>query len=66
VPRLSVTWCPPVYRVRIVIIIVVYLGAFRLAPHDAGPLAAGSILGGLLAAEPVLPRPARQLPASAR
>jgi hypothetical protein len=65
-PKLSVTWRRPVYRVRAVIIIVIYLGAYRLAPHDAVPLAAGSVLGALLAAEPARERPARSLPGSAR
>jgi hypothetical protein len=38
-----------------VIIIVVYLGAFRLAPHESVPLAIGSVLGGRRAAEPARP-----------
>lgn len=48
----SVTWRVPGWRVRTVIIIVIYLVAFRWAPHAAIPLAVGGTLGGLLAAEP--------------
>jgi hypothetical protein len=55
-PMLSVRWRSPAYRVRAVIIVVIYLAAFRLAPHDSVPLAVGSGLGGLLAAEPARPR----------
>jgi hypothetical protein len=40
-------------RLRAVIIIVIYLGAFRLAPNDSVPLALGGFLGSLLAAQPI-------------
>jgi len=40
-------------RLRAVIVIVIYLVAFRLAPGDSVPLALGGALGGLLALEPV-------------
>lgn len=39
-------------RQRAVIVIVIYLAAFRLAPGDGVPLAVGSLLAGLLAIEP--------------
>jgi hypothetical protein len=38
-------------RRRIVIVIVIYLAAFRLAPGDSVALALGGALGGLLAIE---------------
>jgi hypothetical protein len=55
-PVLSVRWRSPAYRVRAVIIVVIYLAAFHLAPQDWVPLAVGSVLGGLLAAEPACSR----------
>jgi len=39
-------------RLRAVIVIVIYLAAFRFAPGDSVPLALGGALGGLLAMEP--------------
>jgi hypothetical protein len=36
-----------------VIVIVIYLGAFRLAPNDSVPLALGGLLGSLVAAHPI-------------
>jgi hypothetical protein len=39
-------------RPRAVIVIVIYLTAFRLAPGDSLPLAVGTVLAGLLAIEP--------------
>jgi hypothetical protein len=38
-------------RLRAVIVIAIYLAAFRLAPGDSVPLALGGALGGLLAFE---------------
>jgi hypothetical protein len=35
-----------------VIVIVIYLAVFRLAPGDSLPLAVGTVLAGLLAIEP--------------
>jgi hypothetical protein len=35
-----------------VIVIVIYLAAFRYAPSQSVPLALGGVLGGLLAIEP--------------
>jgi hypothetical protein len=63
---ISVSWRPPAYRVRAVIIIVIYLAAFRLAPHEAVPLAVGSVLGGLLAAEPARSLRVARAPRSTR
>jgi hypothetical protein len=39
-------------RLRAVIVIVIYLAAFRLAPSASVQLALGGVLGGLLAIEP--------------
>jgi hypothetical protein len=39
-------------RLRPVIVIIIYLAAFRLAPGDSVPLALGGALGGMLALEP--------------
>jgi hypothetical protein len=39
-------------RLRVVIVIIIYLAAFRFAPDDSVPLAFGGALGGLLALEP--------------
>jgi hypothetical protein len=49
---LSISWPQPGPRVRAVIIVVIYLGTLRIAPHESIPLALGSVLGGLLAAGP--------------
>jgi len=38
-------------RLRAVIVIVIYLAAFQVAPGDSIPLALGGALGGLLAIE---------------
>lgn len=65
-PVLSVRWRSPGYRVRAVIIIVIYLTAFHLAPHDWVPLAVGSVLSGLLAAEPAGSRRVGRTPRSIR
>jgi hypothetical protein len=43
----------PAPRLRAVIVIVIYLGAFRLAPNDSVPLALGGLLGSLVAAHPI-------------
>lgn len=53
---MRIFWVPlprPGPRLRAVIIIVIYLGAFRLAPNDSVPLALGGFLGGLLTAQPI-------------
>jgi hypothetical protein len=47
-------------RLRAVIVIVIYLAAFRLAPGDSVPLAVGSVLAGLLAIEPAPPERLRE------
>jgi hypothetical protein len=47
---ISVPWPGP--RLRPVIVIIIYLAAFRLAPGDSVPLALGGALGGMLAFEP--------------
>jgi hypothetical protein len=52
----QLSWRPPAYQVRAVIIIVIYLAAFRLAPRDAV----------LLAAEPSRSLGAAGTPRSAR
>jgi hypothetical protein len=55
-PVLSVCWRRPSYRIayrlRVVVIIVVYLSAFHLVPRASVALAAGSLLGLLLGGEP--------------
>lgn len=38
-------------RLRAVIVIIIYLAAFWLAPSDSVPLALGGALGGMLALE---------------
>ena len=58
-PSLYVSWRRPGPRVRAVIVIIIYLAAFRFAPHEAVPLTVGGALGGLLA-----PGTARSLRAS--
>jgi len=58
-PAFSITWPQPGVRIRIIIVIVVYVATFYLAPHETMPLAIGSLLGGLLMAEPARSR--RQL-----
>jgi hypothetical protein len=60
-PVLSICWRRPAYRARIVIIIVVYLSAFRLAPHESVALAAGGVLGTLMAGLPARPRRPRRI-----
>jgi hypothetical protein len=52
-------------RLRAVIVIVIYLATFRLAPGNTVPLAAGGALGVFLAAEP-LPLRATASPERAR
>jgi hypothetical protein len=54
--NLCITVRQPGARVRGVVVIIIYLTAFRLAPHADVPLALGGLLGGWLAAEPRLPR----------
>jgi hypothetical protein len=56
-PVLCISLPRPGPRLRAVIVIVIYLAAFRLVPSDTAPLALGGVLGGLLAIEPA--RPAR-------
>jgi hypothetical protein len=49
----------PDMRIRAVIVIVIYLAAFRIAPGASVPLALGGVLGCLLAVEPARPRRSR-------
>jgi hypothetical protein len=56
-PVLSICWRRPAYRARI----VVYLSAFRLAPHEPVALAAGGVLGTLMAGLPARPRRPRRI-----
>jgi hypothetical protein len=51
-------------RLRPVIVIIIYLAAFKFAPGDSLPLALGGALGGLLAVEPA--RAPRETPGRAR
>lgn len=53
---LCVTWRQPGTRVRAVIIIIVYVVAFRLAPTMAVSLAIGGLLAAWLLAVPGQPR----------
>jgi hypothetical protein len=59
-PVLCIALPRPGPRLRAVVVIVIYLAAFRLAPGDTVPLALGGLLGGLLAIEPARPRLARE------
>jgi hypothetical protein len=65
-PSLYVSWRQPGPRVRAVIIIIIYLGAFRFVPHEAVALALGGTLGGFLAAEPARPLRVSGVAGSAR
>jgi hypothetical protein len=56
VPDFYITWRQPGVRVRAVIVIVIYVMSFRLAPHLAIPLAASGLAGGWLATVPTRPR----------
>lgn len=51
-PVLCISLPRPGPRVRAVIVIVIYLAAFRYAPSQSVPLALGGVLGGLLAIDP--------------
>jgi hypothetical protein len=51
-PTLCISLPRPGSRQRTVIIIVIYLAAFRLAPGDSLALAVGTALTSLLAIEP--------------
>jgi hypothetical protein len=51
-PTLCISVPRPAPRLRAVIVIIIYLAAFRLAPGDSVPLALGGALGGMLAIEP--------------
>ena len=51
-PNFCVRWQQPSGRTRVVIIIVIYVAAFHLAPHAALPLALGGLLSSWLTASP--------------
>lgn len=51
-PTFCISLPRPGSRQRTVIVIVIYLAAFRLAPGDGMPLAIGTALASLLAIEP--------------
>jgi hypothetical protein len=52
-PIFSVTWQQPGIRIRIIIIILVYAATYRFVPHEMTPVVVGSLIGGLVTAEPV-------------
>jgi hypothetical protein len=51
-PSFCVLWRQPRAHFRTIIIIVIYVMAFRLMPQAALPLALGGLLASWLAAEP--------------
>jgi hypothetical protein len=51
-PVLCISLPRPGPRFRAVIVIVIYLAAFRFAPGQSMPLALGGLLGSLLGIEP--------------
>jgi hypothetical protein len=57
-----ILWQKPSPWLRLVITIVIYLGAFRLAPDAAAPLALGGALASMLAAERIRSLPAGRIP----
>jgi|HubBroStandDraft_2_1064218.scaffolds.fasta_scaffold981738_1 hypothetical protein len=57
-----ILWQKPSPWLRLVITIVIYLGAFRFAPGAAAPLALGGALASMLAAERTRSRPAGRIP----
>lgn len=57
-----ILWQKPSPWLRLMITIVIYLGAFRFAPDAAVPLALGGTLGSILAAERARPLPASRTP----
>jgi hypothetical protein len=57
-----VSWQNPGPWLRLVITIVIYVGAFRFAPSAATPLALGGTLGSLLTAERARPLPGTGTP----
>jgi hypothetical protein len=52
-----IVWQKPGPWLRLVITIVIYLGAVRFAPYAATPLALGGALGSLLAGQRTSPLP---------
>jgi hypothetical protein len=63
-PSYCISLPRPGPRLRPVIVIIIYLAAFKLAPGDSVPLALGGALGGLLALGPAWAT--RQTPERAR
>jgi hypothetical protein len=61
-PTLSITWRQPGRRVRVVIVVVIYVSVLRLLPHEAAPVVLGSVLGRLLAIEPAKALPMAPIP----
>jgi hypothetical protein len=57
-----ILWQKPSPWLRLVITIVIYLGAFRFAPDAAVPLALGGALGTIRAAERARPLSASRTP----
>jgi hypothetical protein len=56
-PSYCISLPRPGPRMRAVIVIIIYLAAFKIAPGDSVPLALGGALGGLLALEPAWATP---------
>jgi len=48
----SITWRRPGNFARLIIIIIIYAGTMRFAPHEMVPVILGSLAGGVLTAEP--------------
>lgn len=63
-PTFSITWRQPGMHVRMIIIILIYVDTWYFAPHMTMPVVLGSLLGGLLTAEPTHALPARKTPES--
>jgi hypothetical protein len=57
-PTFSVTWRQPGVPIRMIIIILVYAGTYHFAPHEMTLVIIGTLIGGLVTAEP-----GRSLPA---
>ena len=63
-PIFSIIWRQSDLQIRMVIIILIYIGiigTWHFAPHMTMLVVAGSLLGGLLTTEPTRSLPARKI-----